>query len=307
MTNQSPHPNQLSPRSKHSMSAFQWPISPSSQSSTEISLKEILDRHGDNPELLKCILRAKTEEDKKKAARDTLKAEEARIQLRHMDLELAREQSKSRTAAPQPPQPQSQPPYVYGLAPVQQQVLARFNYPPQPPPQQQQQQHYRPPPSPAIPYPHSAHPLCPPSSSSDYCLPSSNNEERPPLKRHRFSISNEAEQQDKLSHNKVMEALKAKIQRGSSNNPPSPLSTSKDTKKKKLPSRPAVKVDAPNQSPSSDSPRSAKPTLPPIDTSLGRIDQPTGSEESSTGSTNTDSHKESPVLQKCSGSLTPPE
>lgn len=243
----------------------------------------------------------------KKAARDTLKAEEARIQLRHMDLELAREQSKSRTAAPQPPQPQSQPPYVYGLAPVQQQVLARFNYPPQPPPQQQQQQHYRPPPSPAIPYPHSAHPLCPPSSSSDYCLPSSNNEERPPLKRHRFSISNEAEQQDKLSHNKVMEALKAKIQRGSSNNPPSPLSTSKDTKKKKLPSRPAVKVDAPNQSPSSDSPRSAKPTLPPIDTSLGRIDQPTGSEESSTGSTNTDSHKESPVLQKCSGSLTPPE
>lgn len=64
MTNQSPHPNQLSPRSKHSMSAFQWPISPSSQSSTEISLKEILDRHGDNPELLKCILRAKADEDK---------------------------------------------------------------------------------------------------------------------------------------------------------------------------------------------------------------------------------------------------
>jgi hypothetical protein len=70
-----------------------------------------------------------------------------------------------------------------------------------------------------------------------------------------------------------------------------------------------VKVDVPNQSPSSDSPRSAKPTLPPIDTSLGRIDQPTRSEESSTGSTNTDSHshKESPVLQQRSGSLTPPE
>ncbi|KAG0739801.1 hypothetical protein G6F57_006477 [Rhizopus arrhizus] len=308
MTNQS-HSNSLSPHSKQPTSAFQWPIPPSSQpgGSSEISIKEILDRYSDDPELLKCILAAKSEEDKKKAARDTLKAYEARIQLRQMDLELVREQSKPRTAAP---------PYVYGLAPVQQQVLARFNYPQQPPQSQQRQQQqqqqqqqqlseqtqHRPPPSPAIPYPHSAHPLCPPSSSADYRLKTSSIEERSSLKRNRSSISNDTEQ-DKLSHDKVMEALKAKIQRSS--NPQSPLSAPKDTKKKKQMPRPAMKVDIVNQSPSSSSPRSAKPILPPIDTSLGRINQSLD-ESNSTGNDSTDSSKRpSPVQPRRSRSLTP--
>ncbi|CEG84450.1 hypothetical protein RMATCC62417_18252 [Rhizopus microsporus] len=66
MTNQSPHPNSLSPQSKHPQSAFQWPIPPLSQpnSSPEISVREILDRYSDDPELLKYILTAKSEEDK---------------------------------------------------------------------------------------------------------------------------------------------------------------------------------------------------------------------------------------------------
>ncbi|CEI85786.1 hypothetical protein RMCBS344292_00237 [Rhizopus microsporus] len=322
MTNQSPHPNSLSPQSKHPQSAFQWPIPPLSQpnSSPEISVREILDRYSDDPELLKYILTAKSEEDKKKAARDTLKAEEARIQLRQMDLEIAREQSKSRTATTaQPPPP---PTLVYGLAPVQQQVLARFNYPQHLTQQQQQQQQqqqrqseqqqyhqqHRPPPSPGIPYPHSAHPLFPPSSSTDYRVQSS--EEKSSLKRNRSSISNETEQvSDKLSHDKVMEALKAKIQR-SSNNPQSPLSASKDTKKKKQPPRPIMKVDLANRSPSSNSPRSAKPVLPPIDTNLGRLSQPARTEESSsnnnaTNSSADSSDKLSPVHYRRSRSLTP--
>ncbi|CAO3699721.1 unnamed protein product [Rhizopus stolonifer] len=163
MTHQTPHPN-----SPHQLS-----FPPSMQ---DISVKEILEHHSNDTELLKCILTAKSEEDKKTAARDMLRAEEARIQLRHMDLELAREQHKP-----------SYPP-----------VLARYK--PYPPPQHS-------------PYPHSAHPLC----------PNMHMEER----------------------SKVMEALKAKIQRGH---------TMKDTKTlfhEKI----------------------KKPILPPIDTSIRRASQ----------------------------------
>ncbi|KAI9263031.1 hypothetical protein BY458DRAFT_514652 [Sporodiniella umbellata] len=70
--------------------------SPLQLSLQDISIKEILKRHSNDPELLKCILTAKSEEDKKKTARDVLKAEKVRIQLRHIDMELAREQYKSR-------------------------------------------------------------------------------------------------------------------------------------------------------------------------------------------------------------------
>ncbi|RCH89757.1 hypothetical protein CU098_010267, partial [Rhizopus stolonifer] len=158
----------------------------------------------------------------KKSARDTLKAEEARIQLRHMDLEMAREQSKSRA-----------PPYAYGLAPVQQQVLAH---------------------------------------------------ERSTLKRSRNSISNETEQ---LSHDKVMEALKAKIQRGNHSQSSHSL---KDAKKIKQPFRPMSKIDIAVNSPS---PKSAKPILPPIDTSVGRVEQTAIVEEStSTVSNNSTSNNE---------------
>ncbi|KAG1474866.1 hypothetical protein G6F56_000090 [Rhizopus delemar] len=272
MTNQSPHPKSMSPHNKPPTSAFQWPI-PQQSGSSEISIREILDHYGNDPELLKCILTAKSEEDKKKSARDTLKAEEARIQLRHMDLEMAREQSKSRA-----------PPYAYGLAPVQQQVLARFNHPP-PQPQYQRPplppHEHRPPPSPAIPHPHSAHPLCPPSG--EYRM-QSNTDERSTLKRSRNSISNETEQ---LSHDKVMEALKAKIQRGNHSQSSHSL---KDAKKIKQPFRPMSKIDIAVNSPS---PKSAKPILPPIDTSVGRVEQTAIVEEStSTVSNNSTSNNE---------------
>ncbi|EPB86196.1 hypothetical protein HMPREF1544_07008 [Mucor circinelloides 1006PhL] len=336
MANHSPHPNSLSPHSKQPTSAFQWPIPPSPshlkpnpQAMNDITVKEILERYNEDPELLKYILTAKTEEDKKKAAKDTLRAEEARIQLRHMDLELAREQSKASArferpvyppGYPQPyphavpaihhqaqivahaPHPQHPYPY-YSLAPVQQQVLARFNQPPQHVPGQQQ-----PPASPSMPYPHSAHPLCPPpvdeknfaSRLPQFRQPSPSaaaalSEEN--RKRSRASISSPNEiEQDKLSHNKVMEALKAKIQRGTGG-PPSPLTASpirpppssssaaaassssasssqEHPNKKKKPTlpRPVVVHQVETASSPSPSPRSAKPVLPPIDTNLGRID-----------------------------------
>jgi hypothetical protein len=71
MANHSPHPNSLSPHSKQPTSAFQWPIPPSpshlkpmNNSMNEITVKEILDRYNDDPELMKYILTAKSEEDK---------------------------------------------------------------------------------------------------------------------------------------------------------------------------------------------------------------------------------------------------
>ncbi|KAI8367325.1 hypothetical protein BD560DRAFT_447716 [Blakeslea trispora] len=308
MANSSPHPGSHSPSSKQPSSAFQWPIPPSSPSQSksiltnDITVKEILDRYSDDPELLKYILTAKSEEDKKKAARDTLRAEEVRIKLRQMDLDLAREQAKTDIVAtpiqvlphplPPPPPPPSNPAHTYiGLAPVQQQVLARFHYPPNYQPQ--------PPLSPSVPYPHSAHPLCPPSSNDRLQPPSSFRPISPTLasaseepniksvKRNRSSVSLPSEQQeptDKLSHNKVMEALKAKIQRGNGG-PPSPLTASpmarplqQEVKKRKITLPRPVLIEQPSSSSSSSttaanttSPRSAKPILPPIDTTLGRM------------------------------------
>ncbi|KAG1058855.1 hypothetical protein G6F42_028510 [Rhizopus arrhizus] len=93
-----------------------------------------------------------------------------------------------------------------------------------------------------------------------------------------------------------MEALKAKIQRGTGG-PPSPLTASpirpppssssaaaassssasssqEHPNKKKKPTlpRPVVVHQVETASSPSPSPRSAKPVLPPIDTNLGRID-----------------------------------
>lgn len=71
MSSNSPHPNSLSPHSKPPTSAFQWPIPPSPStlkpvtvSNNDITVKEILDRYNEDPELLKYILTAKSEEDK---------------------------------------------------------------------------------------------------------------------------------------------------------------------------------------------------------------------------------------------------
>lgn len=378
MSNRSPHPNSPSPHTSSSSSnkkpypsAFVWPIpsSPSQPKPTkytmnELTVREILDRYNEDPELLKYILTAKSEEDKKKAAKDTLRAEEARIQLRQMDLDLAREQTKAsaryermshpvttayvqtpqvqhphhHAPPPPPPPPPSLPsqaqaqaqtqqpqsayhpsqygPY-YGLSPVQQQVLARFHHP------VQHGNHHQPPPSPSVPYPHSAHPLCPPSSNEDRSRlqfrqksPSSpigggggGDDSNNSKKRNRSSLSspnenvNESQtqqQQDKLSHNKVMEALKAKIQRGNGG-PPSPLTASpmrslnqqqqsqENMNKKRKPTLPrpvVIHQQIVEGSSPSPSPRSAKPVLPPIDTNLGRIDKSSISSSNTTTTSN---------------------
>jgi hypothetical protein len=326
----------------------------------------------------------------KKAARDTLKAEEARIQLRQMDLDLAREQTKAslrhnnnerpslhaypqqhvqqqqhhpQQVQPPPQQPQQQQqqqqqqshltpgpatahhhphhphiaqhPYpYYSLAPVQQQVLARFNYPPP----YIQGHHAQPPPSPSVPYPHSAHPLCPPSTE-DKQVHRLYRQASPPAvspvteepvvskKRNRSSISSPNDpsnepQQEKISHNKVMEALKAKIQRSNNSGPPSPLAASpirppsqleNANKKRKstLPRPVETTTKSAFASASSPSPRSAKPVLPPIDTNLGRTKTATpaavvsetssSTSSSSTTTTSNSSHKSKPNSSAGSG------
>ena len=199
----------------------------------------------------------------KQTAQDVLKTEQARIHLRQIELELMREQSRIAT----PPLQQG----YYSLAPVQQQVLARITG--------STDNQYHPPASPVAAYPHSAHPLCPPENRLNpprqYHLhpttPISPHDENRKRKQ-----QHSQPEEDKLSHNKVMEALKAKIQRGSS----SPLATTapnsaflrdNHNKKQRTLPKPIIEPTQLQQQPSTPSPRSAKPILPPIDTTIGRI------------------------------------
>jgi hypothetical protein len=134
-----------------------------------------------------------------------------------MDIEIAREQTKAHACYGKPPfQAQGIP--FYKHAPVQEQVLARFNYPHQSTPKN----HRILPPSPVTLYPHSAHPLCPPNHLNGHHVsppnPNApyrfkNQDAKNHLKRNRSSISNDTT--DNQSHNKVIEALKAKIRRKS--------------------------------------------------------------------------------------------
>ncbi|RCH85179.1 hypothetical protein CU098_009743, partial [Rhizopus stolonifer] len=66
-----------------------------------ISVKEIIEKYyTQNPDLLKHALIAKIEEDRKQAANDRLKTEQARIQLRQLDLKLIQEQSNQQRKSP---------------------------------------------------------------------------------------------------------------------------------------------------------------------------------------------------------------
>lgn len=162
------------------------------------------------------------------------------------------------------------------------------------------------PPRSPVAYPHSAHPLCPPSEPHPYRNNSSSTtswsyrqrfyprnssthqpttpispgigdtRDQPPSlpppppssqqqqqqhdiqkKRARSSATNDGgEHTDNITHDQVMEALKAKIQRGNNDR----------SKRARIPS-----------------PRSSKPILPPIDTSVGRI--PSSSSSSSVAAT----------------------
>ncbi|ORZ04386.1 hypothetical protein BCR42DRAFT_429303 [Absidia repens] len=465
MSNPSPLPQSYSPTNDQPpRSAFQWPapLSPrfeqddhhndTTATNTDIPLKDILEKYKDDADILQHILMAKAEEDKKQAARDMLKTEQARIHLKQLDLEYLREQSRwaryydkpyhhpSHSHHPPPPphhythqqqqhhvsteptvrhQPStimgtSLPPptvtphpplsstatagspYGYNLAPVQQQVLARFNGG-----GQSQASHYDYQPSSPVAYPHSAHPLCPPpdlrnknsasasstssslsssrhhpsnASLSTSIIPTSSSNSNsssstrhyhhrlqppsintstatttvqpstpispaigngnanyddlptsatPRCKRTRPLSTSADPSDDKLSHNKVMEALKAKIQRGNgspvSATPPSSafrpatsladsaMVVHMDKRQRQLP-KPIMTLDNNNKNnngsstsssstsssssttvvtgtgttngpilPSSSSPsnhtpspRSAKPILPPIDTSVGQ-------------------------------------
>ncbi|KAI7848149.1 hypothetical protein BDC45DRAFT_561839 [Circinella umbellata] len=336
-------------------SAFQWPI-PSS--SSEITIKEILDNYQHDPEILKLVLIAKAEEDKKQTAQSTLQIERTRIQQRMMDMDALRsypqpppgaviypsssssssqqpqtsqQQQSSHHQHQQPPQQQQQPQHnndnsnnnsnnndsnsihqhqptsYHSLPPFQQQVIARVT---------SDHQHHQPV-SPAGYYPHSAHPLCPPSSHHEQHNQQQQNSKsqhtpqpqtaiatRPSYyydHKQKNGIGKKRPHDAKLSHDQVMEVLKAKLQRGNNavdkskrtrtlpnllvttaTNATSTTTstTSNNNNNKQITGKPALPPPPPHhpnhnhhsQPPlSTPSPRSAKPVLPPIDTSVGRI------------------------------------
>jgi hypothetical protein len=214
-----------------------------------------------------------------------------------------REQSRVSVNRP-PPQQQQQPYGYYSLAPMQQQTIARITGSTE---NQNAPNEYQVPASPVV-YPHSAHPLCTPDNRLNpprkyhLQLPSSQQPNTPISphdtdslrKRVRTSISTSTihSEEDKISHNKVMEALKAKIQRGSSsplattapstafgrdnnsNNNSNNSNNSNNNNNKRQRTLPKPTIEPPQintAQPSTPSPRSAKPILPPIDTSIGRI------------------------------------
>lgn len=142
--------------------------------------------------------------------------------------------------------------------PFQQQVIARITSPlPEYPPQHHLHL-YQQPHQPSQAYnqaPHSAHPLCPPAQPYQKTNNANNNNNN------NINRDNRDNNDKKMTHDQVMEALKAKIIRGSSKRaartlpPPPPAPSS---------------VSSGAHHPATPSPRSAKPILPPIDTSVGR-------------------------------------
>ncbi|CAB4382409.1 hypothetical protein RhiirA5_360629 [Rhizophagus irregularis] len=63
----------------------------------DISLREILDMYRDNHDLLKQILTAKSEEDKRRTEEGKYKTEQVRLQYKQVELEILREQKKPPT------------------------------------------------------------------------------------------------------------------------------------------------------------------------------------------------------------------
>ncbi|KAI9289592.1 hypothetical protein BC943DRAFT_376840 [Umbelopsis sp. AD052] len=202
--------------------SFAWPPNhhapsiPSAHANyADISIKEILDKYRDDKELMKHVLAAKAEEDKKRAAEETLRVEQARIQLKYLDLELAREQSRQHRTEPT-------------LAPLQQQLLARITG--------KESENYATPssmhPSPTILPPIQQHlsPHSIPTAQQQQLSPISP-ETSSPRKRSRANhFDTHGVNRPTPSHDQVMEALKAKIQKGRQLNRANSLHDSRSNK-----------------------------------------------------------------------------
>ncbi|KAG9301751.1 hypothetical protein G9A89_003298 [Geosiphon pyriformis] len=78
-------------------SAFAYPSPASHLPRTDLSLREILDTYRENNDLLKQILAAKAEEDKRRAEEEKYKTEQLRLQCKQVELEMLREQKKPPT------------------------------------------------------------------------------------------------------------------------------------------------------------------------------------------------------------------
>ncbi|KAI9254885.1 hypothetical protein BY458DRAFT_558696 [Sporodiniella umbellata] len=80
----------------------------------EITIKELLEKYTHDQALLRHVLMAKSEEDKRQTAKAILKTEQARIHLRRLELEIIKERQsvksnacKFRVRSPESPYPHS--------------------------------------------------------------------------------------------------------------------------------------------------------------------------------------------------------
>ncbi|CAG8572001.1 10520_t:CDS:2, partial [Acaulospora morrowiae] len=78
-------------------SAFSYPSPATKIQKTDISLREILETYRDNNDLLRQILTAKAEEDKRRAEEEKHKTEALRLQCKQVELEMLKEQKKPPT------------------------------------------------------------------------------------------------------------------------------------------------------------------------------------------------------------------
>ncbi|RHZ70614.1 hypothetical protein Glove_269g24 [Diversispora epigaea] len=78
-------------------SAFSYPSPATKIPRSDISLREILENYRDDNDLLKQILAAKAEEDKRHAEEEKYKAETVRLQCKQVELEMLKEQKKPHT------------------------------------------------------------------------------------------------------------------------------------------------------------------------------------------------------------------
>ncbi|CAG8559219.1 8449_t:CDS:2 [Diversispora eburnea] len=78
-------------------SAFSYPSPATKIPRSDISLREILENYRDDNDLLKQILAAKAEEDKRHAEEEKYKVETVRLQCKQVELEMLKEQKKPHT------------------------------------------------------------------------------------------------------------------------------------------------------------------------------------------------------------------
>ncbi|OZJ03191.1 hypothetical protein BZG36_03315 [Bifiguratus adelaidae] len=113
-------PPRQSPPHPQRSSVFQWPTPPvrvdtnvgrtpqyppltpssllvtptTSQAKNDITLREVLEQYKDDKEMLIAVLKAKAEEDKRRAAEEAFKTEQVRTHIKSIEYEILKEQAR---------------------------------------------------------------------------------------------------------------------------------------------------------------------------------------------------------------------